>query len=186
VAVNYLWVEVTRPGQWLQSLGWTSPEPVVVAWVLLLIVWSLLLLLRRKFTDSFLRQLLFVTLLLVLLRQTNLIAAPLDPLFSLAGVGYLAVGLGWDLLTAGSWANNHSKALPRSSRIFLYLGYIILTVMLVNWMVAAHDLTLLDRFTGEAALTGLSLLGYPYLFSVIYLTLTDTPTTEQASQPPGN
>jgi hypothetical protein len=112
-------------------------------------------------------------LILTLLRQTELIASPLGPLFNLAGVATLAVGLGWDLLTAGNWANEDSAWLPQFSRIFLYLGYVLLTVMLVNWAAAAHDFTLLDRFTGEAALSGLSLLGYPYLYVVIYLTLTD-------------
>jgi hypothetical protein len=47
----------------------------------------------------------------------------------------------------------------------------LMTVMLVNWAVASHDFTLLDRFTGEAALTGLVLLGYPYLYALLYLTL---------------
>jgi hypothetical protein len=170
--VNYLWVEVTRPGRWLQALSWTSPEPIVMAWLLCLLVCSIFWIWRRKLNAARVHHLLIVLLLLSLLRQTHLIASPLDPLFSLAGVGYLAVGLGWDLLTAGSWANSTSSKLPRSGRIYLYLGYIIMTAMLVNWAVAGHDYVLLERFTGEAALTGLSLLGYPFLYVSIYLLLT--------------
>jgi hypothetical protein len=173
VGVNYLWVEATRPGNWLQSLGWSSTEPVVLAWIVAVAVLAINWLRKRQLSTQRLQRLLFITLILTLLCQTDLIASPLNPLFNLAGVGTLAVGLAWDLLTAGSWANEQSAWLPRTSRIFLYLGYVLLTVMLVNWAVAAHDFTLLDRFTGEAALTGLSLLGYPYLFAVIYLLLTD-------------
>jgi hypothetical protein len=171
--INYLWVDATRPGHWLQRLGWSSSETVVLAWVVVVIIFVAIWLWKRQLSAHRLRHLLLITLILTLLRQTDLIASPLNPLFNLAGVGALAVGLSWDLLTAGSWANEHSAWLPQTSRIFLYLGYVLLTVMLVNWAVAAHDFTLLDRFTGEAALTGLALLGYPYLFVVIYLTLTD-------------
>jgi hypothetical protein len=157
----------------LQSFGWTSPEAIIFAWVLFLLAWSIVMAWRRQLTPTRLSTLLVASLILALLRQTNLIASPLDPLFALAGVGYLAVGLGWDLLTAGSWANQESPSLPRASRIFLYLGYILLTVMLVNWAVASHDFTMLSRFTGDAALTGLVLLGYPYLFSALYLLLSN-------------
>jgi hypothetical protein len=166
--IHYLWVEVTRPGHLLQNVGWTSPEPMVIAWLVLLLAWIALHMWRKTVTPEMTKCLLSVLIILILLRQTDLIAAPLDPLFSLAGVGYLAVGLGWDLLTAGNWANVGSPALPRTSRIFLYLGYVILTAMLVNWAIASHDLTMLGRFTGDAAVTGLSLLGYPFLFTAIY------------------
>jgi hypothetical protein len=175
IGVHYLWVEATRPGHWLQILNWSSQEPIVLAWVLILTSFAILWAWRGQLSTAKVYRLFQLTLVLIFLRQTNLIAAPLDPLFSLAGVGYLAVGLGWDLLTAGSWANEGSMALPRTSRIFLYLGYVMLTVMLVNWAVAAHDFPLLDRFTGEAALTGLSLLGYPYLLVALYLMLTNDP-----------
>lgn len=171
--VNYLWVDATRPGHWLQSIGWSSSEALVLAWLVIVAGFALLWLWRRNLSEARLRRLLLIILILTLLRQTGLIASPLNPLFSLAGVGTLAVGLGWDLLTAGSWANEQSSWLPRASRIFLYLGYVLLTVMLVNWAAAAHDFVLLDRFTGEAALVGLVLLGYPYLLVVIYLTLTN-------------
>jgi hypothetical protein len=123
------------------------------------------------------QRLLLPLLIVTLMGQTNLIAAPLDPLFSLAGVGYLAVGLGWDLLTAGSWANESSPALPRLSRIFLYLGYIILTAMLVNWAADTHDSSLLAGFTGQAALMGLTLLGYPYLYAILYLLMEERATS---------
>jgi hypothetical protein len=169
--ITYLWVSVTRPGEPLQAVGWTSPEPVVFAWVLLLLLWSLWHAARKTVSAHSIRTLLPVALILLFMGETNLIAAPLDPIFSLAGVGYLAVGLGWDLLTAGNWANVSSAALPRTSRIFLYLGYVLLTVMLINWAVAAHDFTMLDRFTGEAAIAGLFLLGYPFLYAILYLHL---------------
>jgi hypothetical protein len=171
-AVNGLWVEITRPGQWLQAIGWSSLDPVIVAWVACLIVWSFLNGLWGKRSLAGPGRLLIALSIVALLRQTDLISSPLAPLFSLTGVAYLAVGMGWDLISSGSWANVDSKALPRISRIFLYLGYILLSIMLVNWAVASHDFTLLDRFTGQAALIGLTLLGYPYLYALLYLLLT--------------
>jgi hypothetical protein len=70
----------------------------------------------------------------------------------------------WDALTAGSWANVETRALPRTGRIFLYIGYVLLTVALINWMLATHDLDATGRFTGDAALMGLTALGKPLLY----------------------
>jgi hypothetical protein len=48
------------------------------------------------------------------------------------GVGMIALGLVWDVLTIGFWANNDSPGLPRVSRISLYLGYILFSIAVLN------------------------------------------------------
>jgi hypothetical protein len=77
----------------------------------------------------------------------------------------------WDALTSGSWANVSSPGLSRTSRIFLYLGYVILTVTVINWALTTHDLSSLSQLTGNTALVGLDRFGRPMLYAIIAITL---------------
>jgi uncharacterized membrane protein len=124
---------------------------------------------------------------LALIRQTGFIGSPFSPLLGFAGIYFLAFGLIWDMLTAGAWANEEGLWLPRTSRVFLYVGYVLLTVTLVTWAVAAHDLATVNRFTGDAALAGFFVLGIPYLYALIPVTLfaAPAPAAEDAASPSG-
>jgi hypothetical protein len=156
-------------------------------WMLACTLLGLYWLAHRQLTQARLVGLLFVFLVLELLRQTSFISSPFSPFFGFAGVGFLAFGLVWDALTSGSWANVSTPGLPRTSRIFLYLGYVLLSVTVVNWVLSAHDLTQLNEFTGDVAVVGLNRFGRPLLFAIFAATLAlpaeghtrpEVPTTE--------
>jgi hypothetical protein len=116
-------------------------------------------------------QLFFLLTITFLLRQTNFISSPFSPLFGFAGVGFIAFGVLWDALTSGSWANTSTPGLSRTTRIFLYLGYVILTVTVINWALTTHDLSSLSNLTGNTALVGLDRFGRPMLYAIFALTL---------------
>ena len=101
-----LWFELTTSGRALARLTWEGPEPtdfwLVVTLVAVAVFWAL----RRQLTEQRVAALLFAGILVGLLRQTDFISSPFSPLFGFAGLGFLVFGLAWDVLTAGSWANN--------------------------------------------------------------------------------
>jgi hypothetical protein len=113
------------------------------------------------------------------MRQTGFIEDPFSPVLGFTGIGMIAVGLIWDALTIGFWANYDSPGMPRVSRIFLYLGYVLFTIAVLNWAVASHDITQVDFFTGQAALGGFGLLGKPLLYAIFAVTLA-LPATDDA------
>lgn len=165
-----IWTEITGSGQPLAQFGW-SAELVDFWWVMLFTVIGFFWLIRGRLTAERVQRLLFLLLITVLLRQTDFIEDPFSPFFGFAGVGLIAFGIIWDALTFGIWANGSSRSLPRISRIFLYLGYVLLTVTLINWVLTAHNLSLVSFFTGDAALDGLNLFGKPLLYAIFAVTL---------------
>ena len=98
---------------------------------------------------------LLLVLITWVLRQIDFLSNQFSPFFGSSGVAFLAFGLAWDMLTIGAWANHATPGLPRTSRIFLYLGYTLLSVTVVNWALSVHDLTSLSRLTGSAGIDGL-------------------------------
>jgi hypothetical protein len=167
----HLYYKVTNPGQLLGALTWTGPQPVDAWWVLLFCLVGVYLLLAKKLNGEKAGQLFFLLTITFLLRQTNFISSPFSPLFGFAGVGFIAFGVLWDALTSGSWANTSTPGLSRTTRIFLYLGYVILTVTVINWALTTHDLSSLSNLTGNTALVGLDRFGRPMLYAIFALTL---------------
>jgi hypothetical protein len=53
----------------------------------------------------------------------------------------------------------------RVSRVFLYLGYALLSVTVVHWAVALHDVAAVSRLTGEASLIGFEFFGRPMVYA---------------------
>ncbi len=174
-----LWIEATNPGRPLDALLWRGDAPVLFWWVMLLAGSGLFWLLRRELTARRAARLLMLFLITVLLEQTDFIENPFSPFLAFAGIGFLAFGVVWDALTAGAWTNDSSPALPRTTRLFLYIGYVLLTVTVVNWALTTHNLETVGRFTGDAALAGLALFGIPLLHAIIVLTLFGSPTDEE-------
>jgi hypothetical protein len=79
----------------------------------------------------------------------------------------IAVGILWDVLTSGDkWTNGDSPRLPRSARIFLYFGYVSMTVTaLLYWKGSGQEG---GYDTDRIALAGLTLMGIPlYLYGFI-------------------
>jgi hypothetical protein len=110
-------------------------------------------------------------LVTMLLRQTDFISNRFSPFATSAGLAFIVFGIVWDALTIGSWANEGSRGLPRVSRIYLYLGYVLMTVTVINWAVASHDLEAVGRLTGDVGLIGLEALGKPMLYAIFAVTL---------------
>jgi len=96
---------------------------------------------------------------------------PFSPFLGFTGVGLIAFGIVWDSLRAGFWANHGSPSLPRVSRIFLYLGYLLFSVAVINWAVTSHDILAVDFYTGKAALGGFGLFGKPLIYAIFAITL---------------
>jgi hypothetical protein len=173
-------------GQPLEMLASAGPgNRTEVWWVLLFAGLALWWLARRQLTPHRASALAFLTLITLLLRQTDFISNRFSPFVASGGLGFIAFGLVWDALTIGSWANVGSPGLPRISRIFLYLGYVLMTVTVVNWAVASHDLEAVGRLTGDVGLVGLEAFGKPLLYTIFALTLASASRQRSAtsSQP---
>lgn len=168
------WWEVTDPGRPFAALDWRGPEPSDFWWVLALTAVAIFWLWRRQLTAERARRLLLLFLITGLLRQTDFIEDPFSPFLAFAGIGFVAFGILWDALTIGWWANQDTPRLPRLSRIFLYVGYVLLTVTVINWSLVTHDLTSLERFTGDMALLGLDSFGRPMLYALFPLLLVES------------
>lgn len=170
--VMHLWFEATTPGRPLAVLGWRGAAPEDFWWTVLLAGAALAWAVRRRLTPERATLLLGLLAMTWLLRQTQLLDDPYSPLFfGYSGIGFLAFGILWDVLTAGSWANEDTGGLPRVSRVLMYVGYVLLTVTVVNWALTSHDLGTVGRFTGDTAMVGLERFGKPLLYGVILLTL---------------
>lgn len=171
-AVLDLKSELTADGMLLSAFS----SPVAanradLVWTLILVGAAAYWYVRRELTRRAIVHVLFIALMLILLTQTDFISNRFSPFFGFAGVAFLAFGIAWDALTIGSWANVDSRRLPRTSRIFLYLGYVLATVTVVNWAVASHDLTWVGRLTGDIGLAGFSRFGRPLIYAIIAATL---------------
>lgn len=166
-----LWIEMADIGRPLSLLTWYRPTYTDFWWTIIFGAVALVWLIRRELTPARAAALLLVALMSGLLRQTAFINNRFTPFFGFAGVGFIAFGLIWDALTAGSWANVSSPELPRAGRIFLYLGYVLLTVTLVNWALTTHNLGQTAQLTGDAATFGLDRFGKPMLYAIYLVTL---------------
>lgn len=170
--VMHLWYEATNPGRPLAFLGWRGAEPEDFWWTVLFAGVTLAWAARGRLTRERSVALLGLVGMTWLLRQSSFLDDPYSPLFfGYSGIGFLAFGILWDTLTAGSWANEGTAGLPRVSRVLMYVGYVLLTVTVVNWAVTSHDLTTVGQFTGDTAMVGLERFGKPVLYGIIALTL---------------
>ena len=169
--LSALWIEMADVDRPLSLLTWFGPAYVDFWWVVIFGVVALVWLVRRELTPARAAALLLVVLVSGLLRQTAFIGNRFTPFFGFAGIGFIAFGLVWDALTAGSWANVDTAGLPRASRIFLYIGYVLLTVTLVNWALTTHDLGEVAQLTGDAATFGLDRFGKPMLYAIYLVVL---------------
>ena len=181
--VMHMWYEATNPGRPLEVLTWRGQEPEDFWWVLLFGGVGLFWLLRGQLSVERASRLIFLLLITQLLTMTDFIEDPYSAFtFGLAGVGYIAFGITLDVITAGSWANTGTRALPRMSRIFLYMGYVLLTVAVVNWALTSHDLYSLDNLTGSVSMVGLERFGKPMLYGIFAVTLALLPMQHEPEE----
>ncbi len=159
-----VWFRLTDPGRPLEVLNWQGSFPVDFWWMLLLLGLTAVWFRRKQLSPARTINLIFLMLIVLILQQTDFIEDPFSPFLSFAGVAFLAFGILWDILTIGSWANNSSKNFPRLSRIYLYLGYVLITAAAINWSFSQHNLFWVEQFTGNGALLGLDTVGRPMLY----------------------
>jgi len=186
VGANALWIQLTNPGRPLDFFGWSGLEPVDFWWVVFFCLVTTFWVVRGRLTEDRARRLLLLVLITALMRQTGFIEDPFSPVLGFTGVGMIALGLIWDALTIGFWANYDSLGMPRVSRILLYLGYVLFTIAVLNWSVATHDISQVDFFAGQAALGGFGLLGKPLIYAIFAVTLAESATDgegEKESEP---
>jgi len=172
--VVHLWDDLTAPNHIFSALTWNAPV-MTDAWLTLLIVGVGVAWLLQGQLSPLRVGLLFTCLLITtLIRKTDFINNPFSPIssvFGFGGLGFIAFGILWDAINIGSWANQSSRSLPRPSRIFLYFGYVLLTVCAVNWALTSHNLTMLNYLTGQIAGSGFSQFGKPMLYAFVMVTL---------------
>ncbi|MBP6785268.1 MAG: hypothetical protein KA152_15840 [Verrucomicrobiales bacterium] len=167
----YLWWGATSRGQWLEAFNPSNKQSVEVWWVILFATATIVWAARRTLTSERITRLVIMLLILTLMRQRDFIENPFSPIFGFAGIAFIAFSLIWDIATSGSWTNAGSPGLPRISRVFLYLGSILLTATLVNWAVTLHDHETIEKFTGGTALVGFDRFGKPLLYSAFAIAL---------------
>ena len=190
VGANAFWIQFTNPGMPLSFFGWSGLEPVDFWWVVFFCAVAVIWVVRGRMTEDRAKRLLLLVLITALMRQTGFIEDPFSPVLGFTGIGLIALGLIWDALTIGFWANHDSPGMPRVSRILLYLGYVLFSIAVLNWSVATHDIAQVDFFTGQAALGGFGLFGKPLIYAIFAVTLAEsamdgedtTPDQQQAAQ----
>jgi hypothetical protein len=164
-----VWTFASSDGQWFDAFGqWTIEHQyidgvVTLALVVLTVVWAV----RRQLTPTRISGLAFLFVLTWLLGHLDFLSDPFSVQFAAAASVVLVFGIIFDTLTVGSWANVDSHALPRTSRLLVYLGYVVFTLVLVNFAQATHDLAQQNLFTGLGAQLGFQLLGRPMLLAVV-------------------
>ena len=183
VGANALWISLTNPGRPLSFFAWSGLEPVDFWWVVIFTAVAGYWAARRTLTEIRARRLVLLVLITLLMRQTGFIEDPFSPVLGFTGVGMIAIGLIWDALTIGFWANEGSRGLPRASRIWLYLGYILFSIAVLNWAVASHDILQVDFFTGQAALGGFGIFGKPLIYAIFAVILARPDVEELEGEP---
>ncbi len=166
-----IWLELASPGYPLGFLSWQGSEPVDFWWVIVFACIALFWWVRRALTLMRAASLIFVLLISLLLSRIESISNPFGSISGLTGLSFIAIGIVWNVLSAGSWANESTTALPRVSRIFLYLGYVLFSITLINWALTSHDLDALGKFTGDWAVIGRQALARPFLYAIFGATL---------------
>lgn len=118
---------------------------------------------RRALTAERSVRLLALVVLFGLLNQTDFLDNPFSPLFGFAGVFFLVFGIIWNLLDAGTFANRDTGLMPRSSRLMLYLGYVLISVSVAHWYLVSHNVGL-QASQADLNASGFILFGLPLAY----------------------
>lgn len=170
VALLHLWSELTAPGRLLGALSFDQ-DAASLWWVAGVGAAAAVWLVGGRMTAARAQALLLILAIVVLIGQTALLDDPFAPFVGFSGIAIIALGLVWDVLTFGPWVNQESPGLPRASRLFIYIGYGLVGVTLINWSLTAHVLSELEYYTGAGALQGFSRFGTPLLYVVFGVAL---------------
>jgi hypothetical protein len=153
-------------GRVLDDWQWTvSGVDIVLVVVLLaaMVRWAL----RRELTEARAEWALFLLLLTAMITQIDFLSDPFSPLIAISAVGFVLFGLAWGFATNGSWANDDSGRLPRSSRVQLLIGYQLLSAAILQWFVVTHNLGQIELLASDMPDLGLLWLGYPLIIALV-------------------
>ena len=157
-------------------------------WAIIFSLVGLYWLRRGRLTDERLRRLFLLSLITLGIYGLGRFYAPVAEAGSGAGtigwtfVVFTALGLVWDLLTMGYWANGDSRGLPQISRLFLYLGFVIVCITSLNWSVMALGSSEIESITQVMAPFGLIFLGRPLIYATFIITLTLPATSAETGE----
>lgn len=169
VALTGLWFLALQALPGPLALWWDGPAPLVL-WGLVATTAAAAVAARRgQLTHEQAQRLLVVGVVLLLVGAPFTVSSPFSPFLLSSGLWVIVFGLLWDIITSGSWANRDTAALPHASRVLLYLGYLMLSLAVIVWARASHDLTGLSFLTGAAADLGFAQFGVPLLAAVCLL-----------------
>jgi hypothetical protein len=163
-----VYYRMTQLGYPLDVLNWKGDQPVHFWWFFLIAGIAVFLLIKKQLTKANAVTLFFITFTIFLISQRDFIENPFT-IFGFAGVGFIAFGMLWDMMTNGRWVNQDSPALSRNGRIFLYVGYSLLTAVVVSWTLVTHHHDFLEFVTGDGAMSGFDRFGVPMIY-MIFLT----------------
>lgn len=166
VGAHDLLYQATDRSNWLHVLLWDQAAVDHVSFLIFAGA-GLWWLARGRLTEVRAERLFFLVLFGALVRQANFIGDPFALVLSFAGVGFVVFGLIWGFVTAGAWANRDTAGFPRSSRTFVFLGYSLFSIALLDWFVVAHDVDQAQYFTGLLPDFGVRLLGRPLLYAIL-------------------
>lgn len=165
-----VYYRLTQHGFPLDMFNWQGDQPVHFWWLILIATITVFLLAKKKLTRNRAMTLFFVSFTVFLISQREFIENPFT-IFGFAGVGFIAFGMVWDVMTNGRWVNNDSPNLSRDGRIFLYVGYSLLTAIVVNWTVVTHHHDFLEFVTGDGAMGGFDRFGIPMIYLIFLIAL---------------
>lgn len=101
------------------------------------------------------------------LHQTDFLDNPFAPILGGSALALLVVGVLWSMLTAGGrFANTESPGFPRSSRILLYLGYVMLALSMAVWHTLSHNFEDLLR-PSQASEQGFTVFGLALFYLIL-------------------
>ncbi|MCU1351136.1 MAG: hypothetical protein JWM05_345 [Acidimicrobiales bacterium] len=165
VAGVLLYQQVTVGWSHFRALQFT-PAQVDEGWFVVVLGLAAWWAVRGRLTEQRAERLFFVGLLLALIRQREFVSDPFSLVLGFTGIGFVVFGLVWGFLTAGGWANASSRAFPRSSRVFLYLGYSLFGITLLVYFASSHQVATKHLLTSTQPSNGFDLLGMPLVYSL--------------------
>lgn len=158
---------VTGP---FDDLYWAGPEAIDTVWLAVFVGVTAWWMTHRRFTGVRRERILFALVLGALVAQFDFVTDPFSPFLGFTGVGFVAFGLAWGFLTGGGVADRTTPGFSRSTRTYLYLGYALLSIALLNWATVAHDLAAQENIASTGQ-DGADVLGFPVIYAVFALTL---------------
>ncbi|MFV0252535.1 MAG: hypothetical protein ACK5H2_04290 [Beutenbergiaceae bacterium] len=133
----WLWLSGVAPGGQLTY----DPSSILVWLVVTVFVVASVLAVQGRLVGARLTSVLVAAAILVVYDLRYLLDEPFTLVVGFSSVAVLAVGLGWRALTDGDLTRGSSRALPRSSRVLLYMAGLVFATLAVAYGVLTRNFT---------------------------------------------